>query len=644
MDYVAYGLRIRSSIALPLRAAPEPDDGRPAGADVTVRIGATPPRLPNPVRKHCVEKIAWETAPGAFLMTKDDEARYLVTGGRDVVVEPLGGSEREMGAFLIGQPFAALLQQRGLATLHASAVETEAGAVLFAGLKGAGKSTLLGALVERGYALLSEDLTGVEANADGRFLVLPASTCVRLPADSLETLGRRPRTLEKVHERSDKHLLPAVRFCAGPTAVRAVYVLETHDRADVDVRPASWARAHDALLRHTYRKPFLSGLGRLEAHFRTIREMAAQVPVFDVRRPASSFRLHALAERIAAHFESDAVAHPALPSPPDDAAKGTSLWKDARETAAARHRKVIGGLYGRGGLAEQAGAALQRRLAADPHDAEALLRLADLHRGEGRLDAALDACRRVVALRPGHPKASWLCAVLDGEDLPDPPQAPDAWPVPAPFVRVRNFLPPDEHAALLALMLAGREHFNEPARVGTGYVNPKTWNNSQADDRIREQVRPGFEPRLRELVGKALPRLGMGGLGAYRVELQVRTYQAGGFHTVRTDFHARGSTPREINYVYYLHRRPKSFSGGDLLLHDGLVAGSCGNLLLHDGLLASTFTRIEPSDNSIVLFPSRILHRHVLHEVTLVECDPGDFGAGRFSVDGALRRLRADGC
>ena len=628
MDYVAYGLRIRSSIALPLRATPKPDDGRPAGADVTVRIGATPPRLPNPAKKHCVEKIVWETAPDAFLMTKDDEARYLVTDGRDVLIEPLGGSEREIGAFLIGPPFAALLQQRGLTTLHAGAVEAEVGAVLFAGLKRAGKSTLLGALIERGYALLSDDVTGVEANADGRFVALPASTCVRLRVDSLETLGRRPRTLEKVHEHSDKHLLPAVRLCTGPTAVRAVYVLEPHHRADVEIRQMSWTRAHDALLRHTFRKPFLFGLGRQEAHFRTIREMVAQTPVFHVRRPASSSRLPALAERIEAHFESDAVAHPAPPSPPHNAAKGTSLWKSARETAVARRRKVIGGLHGRDGLFEQAGAALQRRLAADPHDAEALLRLADLHRGEGRLDAALDACRRVVELRPGHPKASWLCAVLGGEGLPDAPQAPEVWPV--PFVRVRSFLPPDEHATLLALFLASREHFNEPARVG--YVNPKTRNNLEADDRIREQVRPGFEPRLRELVGKALPRLGMGGLGAYRVELQVRTYQAGGFHTVHTDFYDRGSTPREINYVYYLHRRPKSFSGGDLLLHDG------------DSLVVSPFTRIEPSDNSIVLFPSRILQRHILHEVTLVECDPGDFGSGRFSVDGALRRRRADGC
>ena len=58
------------------------------------------------------------------------------------------------------------------------------------------------------------------------------------------------------------------------TAIRAAYVLEPHHRADVEIRQMSWVQAHDALLRHTYRKRFLHGLGRQEAHFRTIHEMA----------------------------------------------------------------------------------------------------------------------------------------------------------------------------------------------------------------------------------------------------------------------------------------------------------------------------------------------------------------------------------
>ena len=629
MDYIAYGLRIRSALALPFRSALPLDEGRStaerggkrAGADVAVRIGPTPARLPNPIGKF----RQWEAAPGTFLITVDAVARFLVTDGCDVLVEPLGGDEREMGAFLLGSPFTALLQQRGLTTLHAGAVETEIGAALFVGFKGAGKSSLVGALAERGCALLSDDLTGVEANADGRFLALPASTCTRLRADSLEALGRPPRTLEEVYRKSGKRLLPAARLRTEPLAVRAVYVLEPHDRAGVEIQPASWAQARRALLQHTHRKRFLHGLGRQEEHFRTVLGMAAGVSVFHVRRPARSFQLQALAERIAAHLRSEAGAHrPPLP-PPEPPATERSLWESAPETAVARRRAVTAALQGRGGLFEQAEAALRHRLAARPDDAEALLRLGDLHRGEGRLEAALNACRRAAELCPGHPKASWLCAVLGGVALPESPPAQAVWPV--PFVRVRNFLPPDEHWALLTLLLAGREHFGNPGAVGPGYTVDSVRRALAANDRIVDEVRLGFEPRLRRLVANALPRLGMVGLGEHRFKVQVSAYPAGGFFTPHSDERKVMGIQEErpINCLYYLHRWPKPFSGGDLLLHDGEVA--------------NTHTRIEPLDNSIVLFPSRCVH-----EVTLMEGDPDDFGAGRFSVNSYVWTRPVDGC
>ena len=118
----------------------------------------------------------------------------------------------------------------------------------------------------------------------------------------------------------------------------------------------------------------------------------------------------------------------------------------------------------------------------------------------------------------------------------------------------------------------------------------------------------------------------MGSLGAYHVEVQVSAYLAGGFyrpHRDGVDRWSNGPEVRRINCLYYLHRQPRPFTGGDLLLHDGEVA--------------STFTRIEPLDNSIVLFPSRCVH-----EVTLVECDPGDFGAGRFTVNSFVWERRVD--
>ena len=83
---------------------------------------------------------------------------------------------------LAGTVWAALLLQRGIVPFHASAVEFEAGAVLFLGRSGAGKSSLLGALLKRGRAMLADDVAGVVLDAGGRPVALPAYPacgCVR---------------------------------------------------------------------------------------------------------------------------------------------------------------------------------------------------------------------------------------------------------------------------------------------------------------------------------------------------------------------------------------------------------------------------------------------------------------------------------
>ena len=117
-DYRAYGLRIRSAVALPFDPLPEPPASAP---DVTVRLGAVPGTLPGGPATRAPFSLDWQARPGAFLMHIKGVARYLVTGGRDVFIELLGADAGGVADFFPGTPFTALLQQRGVATLHAAA-------------------------------------------------------------------------------------------------------------------------------------------------------------------------------------------------------------------------------------------------------------------------------------------------------------------------------------------------------------------------------------------------------------------------------------------------------------------------------------------------------------------------------------------
>ena len=98
----------------------------------------------------------------------DQVARYLVSGGCEITVEPHPAADaKDVRLFLLGSAMGALLHQRGVWPLHGSAVAIQHGAVLFVGAKGSGKSTLAGAFHQRGFQVLSDDVCAVTVGDDG---------------------------------------------------------------------------------------------------------------------------------------------------------------------------------------------------------------------------------------------------------------------------------------------------------------------------------------------------------------------------------------------------------------------------------------------------------------------------------------------
>ena len=274
---------------------------------MVVRLGAVPAALPGPAdrRRTPGGRAVWEASPGAFLIGLRGVARYLVTGGCEVVIEPCGGGDREVGAYLAGTVWAALLLQRGIVTFHASAAEFEAGAALFLGRSGAGKSSLLGALLKRGRAMLADDVAGVVLDAGGRPVALPAYPRLRLCEDAVDALGWRGQAQAREREwmQPEKYRMPAPRFRASPLRVCALFLLDSGHGNGIGIEPVPPSAAVEALGMRAWRKPLVVGLGRRQAHFRVVAAMARQAPVARVVRPSRPLRLGALADRIEAHVE-----------------------------------------------------------------------------------------------------------------------------------------------------------------------------------------------------------------------------------------------------------------------------------------------------------------------------------------------------
>ena len=279
-----------------------------------------------------------------------------------------------------------------------------------------------------------------------------------------------------------------------------------------------------------------------------------------------------------------------------------------------------------GGLFDQAEAVLRRTLAAHPHDTKALRRLGDIQRGKGAFSAALDTYRRLHAADPGHPAAAWGISILRGGRVP---HAAPPGPRPGPFVRLTNFLTPTQQKRLCMSIRAARDQF-VPAMVGKGDVRPETRAAWTANRRMVQGVRPWFGPKLRSVLPHVRARLRVVALHRARIEMDVTVYLGGQFYKGHRDNTEERHRLRKLSYVYYFHRQPRRFAGGDLLLYDTDPETSRAT--------AGAFTRIEPVYNSLVLFPS-----DAYHEITPVECEARDFLDGRFTVNGWVSSREKDG-
>jgi len=301
LDYAAYGLIWRMPLACPeLHAAP-------AGlsADVTVQYGELPPAPAHALAAGPLRQVTPEEArfglPGV--------ARLLVRGGNEIIIERQPDADDEMiRLLLIGTGAALLLHQRGLLPLHASAVVTPAGAVLFLGHSGAGKSTLLGEFLRRGYPMLAEDLAAVRLDAEGRAWVEPGVQVTKLWADSAAMLGQSTDGLPRVRPELEKFVFPVTAALVdAPAHLAAIYVLSSHNQPTIHLEERRDARKFNALLDHTWQKLVVKRMGLHGAHFQRAVAVANQARIVRVSRPEGEFRLTELADAVEADFTKNLI-------------------------------------------------------------------------------------------------------------------------------------------------------------------------------------------------------------------------------------------------------------------------------------------------------------------------------------------------
>lgn len=106
-----------------------------------------------------------------------------------------------------------------------------------------------------------------------------------------------------------------------------------------------------------------------------------------------------------------------------------------------------------------------------------------------------------------------------------------------------------------------------------------------------------------------------------RVEAQITASNDGDyFHMHNDNTHANWPS-RKVTFVYFFHREPRPFGGGELVLYESRQDGDAGEVR----------RRITPEQNSITFFQSSCLH-----EILPVHCPSRSFEDSRFTLNGWL--------
>lgn len=279
--YSAFGLIIHSEIECPelIQATGNPD--------VTISLGNVPSELDNPL----FSGVRFQANGQEFLLTVDGIAKYLVKNGNSIIIDMIPNSNlSDVRLFLLGSAIGAIIHQRGLVPFHGSSIKIGNTAIILSGFSGAGKSTLAAAFRQKGYQLLSDDVSVVSLSDEGFPIVYPGYPQMKLWNDSIIKLGDDPSNYSKVRKQIEKHNIPiTASFWDKPLPLSKIFIIVSSNLGELKIEPIRGIEKFNQLKTHTYRFNFVAGTQMKTNHFNSLDLLAKNVVVLKLTRPTGKF-------------------------------------------------------------------------------------------------------------------------------------------------------------------------------------------------------------------------------------------------------------------------------------------------------------------------------------------------------------------
>ncbi|MBN1181839.1 MAG: hypothetical protein JXB49_06100 [Bacteroidales bacterium] len=285
--YYVHGLTISSDIVLPELVVIEEQE-----PDVLIRSDKVPNHLPSIKGAG----VLYEAAQDDFLFKLDKVAKYRVQEGKYITVEATEtATSEEVRLFLLGSTMGALLHQRSMLAIHASSVNKDNKGLLIAGVSSSGKSSLAAGLLEKGYSIISDDVSVIGFEKEDGHYIFPGIPHLKLWKDVLLHLNES-LDLEKVRPKLEKYKKSVcLKGRLDPIGLDKIIILSTKNTPGYHFEEVFGSEKFILLRQNTYRIQFISKLNKTKSYFENLTKLAALTRVFRVERPSSPIQIRDLA-------------------------------------------------------------------------------------------------------------------------------------------------------------------------------------------------------------------------------------------------------------------------------------------------------------------------------------------------------------
>ncbi len=277
--YQIYGKTVVSELELPALTK-----GEPAENPVYIERGHVPQELKGPVGGQSRFSVFNEHE---CLTTIPGIARYYISDGNRVIVEPAIPEKRQVALFIYSNCIPVALLQRNLILMHVSGIFISPGEVLLmAGASGAGKSSTALMLGHLGYPLFTDD-TALLSIENERCYAWSSYPETRLWAEVAEMQEVFPQTEKRrVRPDIDKYAYTfGNSFTGEKVRVAGLVFLETKGH-EVDIAELNATEVWKYLNDNTYVIRFIRGMNKTRMLFHYTTALAGILPGWRAGRPS----------------------------------------------------------------------------------------------------------------------------------------------------------------------------------------------------------------------------------------------------------------------------------------------------------------------------------------------------------------------